>query len=206
VRAQRYWPSTAGTDTDPHHTFRPHEKAGYRLRRQTRRNDVEQFHKMEDVLFNLRNARNLLAMCHHREVGRAGAQGVTAITAALPPPPLSPHVFCGPQTIKRELVAVSTDVFEQLVDSCTNLTGVPRRPTTPFAPSAVRALPPFHIGLTRRKDKEIYAMGGGGMGGGFDGDGMGDGMAYADIDDDGMQGDDGDGGCMQAARGGREGG
>jgi len=145
---------------------------------------------MEDVLFNLRNARNLVAMCHHREVG-ACVSAHARVSRATPLPTPSRRCFGVLQTIKRELVAVSTDVFEQLVDSCTNTSGQPRRPTTPFAPSAVRNLPRFRTGLTRRKDKELYMHM---PGGGFDADGLADGLAYADLDDDGMQGDDGDGG------------
>ena len=43
---RRFWPLTSDTDQNPHHTFRAHERQGYKLRR-TRKNDVEAFKKMQ---------------------------------------------------------------------------------------------------------------------------------------------------------------
>ncbi len=63
---RRFWAPTSSTDNNPHHTFRPHEKQGYKLRR-TRRNDTEAFKKLKALQTDMLTAMTLLQTVRERE-------------------------------------------------------------------------------------------------------------------------------------------
>ena len=63
---RRFWPLTNDADQNPHHTFRAHERQGYKLRR-TRKNDVEAFKKMQFLKRDIDAAMELLDRVRERE-------------------------------------------------------------------------------------------------------------------------------------------
>lgn len=63
---RRFWPPTSSSDTNPHHTFRPHERTTYRPRR-TRRNDNEVYRKMLNLKLDMRAGLELLRTVKERE-------------------------------------------------------------------------------------------------------------------------------------------
>ena len=65
---RRYWPQTAATDTNPYHVFRPRDKERYRLRKQTRKNDLESFRRLQQLRKEFGRAKILLQLVLEREM------------------------------------------------------------------------------------------------------------------------------------------
>ena len=96
---RRFWPQTQGADVNPHHTFRPLDRGGYKIRR-TRRNDVEVFRKLQALKLDLERNAHMLRLVIDRE------------------------------TIKTDMLALRSDIFEQYIYELTDTTGVKRKPPT----------------------------------------------------------------------------
>jgi hypothetical protein len=63
---RRFWQATSVSDTNPHHTFRPHDRTTYKLRR-TRRNDSEVYRKLLNLRSDMRGGLELLKIIKERE-------------------------------------------------------------------------------------------------------------------------------------------
>ncbi|KAG7386799.1 Enhancer of polycomb 2 [Phytophthora boehmeriae] len=63
---RRYWPQTPLNDTNPHAVFRPREKERYKLRKH-RKNDLEGFHKLQQLRVDFERVRRLLDLVRRRE-------------------------------------------------------------------------------------------------------------------------------------------
>ncbi|RLN59244.1 hypothetical protein BBP00_00006608 [Phytophthora kernoviae] len=63
---RRYWPQTPLNDTNPHAVFRPREKERYKLRKH-RKNDLEGFHKLQQLRVDFERVRRLMDLVRRRE-------------------------------------------------------------------------------------------------------------------------------------------
>ncbi|RLN60107.1 hypothetical protein BBJ28_00016415 [Nothophytophthora sp. Chile5] len=63
---RRFWPQTPLNDTNPHLVFRPREKERYKLRKH-RKNDLDGFHKLQQLRVDFERVRRLLDLVRRRE-------------------------------------------------------------------------------------------------------------------------------------------
>lgn len=98
---RRFWPPTSSTDQNPHHCFRPYDgEKRLQTRARTRKNDSESWQKLSQLSNELRGGLELLQLVSSRE------------------------------EVKRDLVAVCVDAFEQSLYEVVDTSGIPRSPTT----------------------------------------------------------------------------
>jgi hypothetical protein len=67
---RRYWPATSTEDTNPYMVFRPREKERYQLRKH-RKNDMQSYLKMRQLLGELQSAQKITQMIAVREQTKA---------------------------------------------------------------------------------------------------------------------------------------
>lgn len=142
----QYWPQTSSSDSHPHHTFRPTDAAGKEKMklRRTRKNDSDGYTKLIALARDLHAARDLMDAVKQREL------------------------------LKRDMVALSTELFEQALYDLTDTSGQPRLSKTLEMLRRRREQPALRPHKLKIKTNRA-AIGHRGAGGGGDGSFMGGG-------------------------------